>query len=285
MTAPQLAERLETIISRAEDRFGESILNSQKQMYSDFVVQLKDLELDNQGYIKNSGANRKIIQKAGSLFNQSLEKSGYYGSLNQYVSNLEVINQANAIYFSAIAESFSPNRLFIKSLQKQTIESLESTLLNEGLAANVKQPLLNILNQNVNGGGSFSGMLDQVRGYIQGVEGKQGALMRYARTWTADALFNYSRSYQQAVSSDLGLELYFYSGGIVKDSRDFCRERHDQHFSQKEIEAWAELDWQGKNPNTTESSIFIYAGGYSCRHSMIPVHKSVVPQDVKDRQV
>lgn len=283
MTAPQLAERLETIITRAEERFGAAILESQKQMYSDIVVLLKDLELDGGGYIKNSGANRKIIQQAGKLFNSSLESSGYYGALGQYVSNLAVINEANAIYFAALSESFAPNKLFIKSLQKQTVESLESTLLNEGLAANVKQPLLNILNQNVNGGGSFSGMLDQVRGYIQGVEGKQGTLMKYSRTWTADALFNYSRSYQQAVSTDLGLEFYFYSGGIVKDSRDFCRERHDQHFHQKEIESWAALDWQGKNPNTTESSIFIYAGGYSCRHSMIPVHKSTVPQEVKDR--
>lgn len=252
-------------------------------MYSDLVVMLKDLELDSKGYIKNSGANRKIIQKAGNLFNSSLESSGYYGALSSYVSNLEVINQANAIYFAAVSESFSPNRQFIKSLQKQTIESLERTLLNEGLSANVKQPLLNILNQNVNGGGSFAGMLDQVRGYIEGVEGKQGAMQKYARTWTADALFNYSRSYQRAVSSDLGLEFYYYSGGIVKDSRDFCRERHDQHFHQKEIEAWAALDWAGKNPNTTESSIFIYAGGFSCRHSMIPVHKSTVPQEVKDR--
>lgn len=283
MTAPQLAERLETIITRAEDRFGAAILDTQKSMYSDMLLQLKELDLDAKGYIKNSGANRKIIQQAGKLFNESLESSGYYGALNQYVSNLEVINQANAIYFSAISESFSANKLFIKSLQNQTIQSLESTLLNEGLSANVKQPLLNILNQNVNGGGSFAGMLDQVRGYIEGVEGKQGALMKYARTWTADALFNYSRSYQQAVSSDLGLEFFYYSGGIVKDSRDFCRERHDQHFHQKEIEGWAELSWQGKNPNTTESSIFIYAGGYSCRHSMIPVHKSTVPQEVKDR--
>lgn len=283
MTAPQIADRLETIISRAEDRFGEAMISTQKRMYSDLVVQLKDLELDGEGYIKNSAANRKIIRKAGKLFNESLESSGYYGALNNYVSNLEVINQANAIYFSAVSESFSPNKLFIKSLQKQTIEGLESTLLNEGLAANVKQPLLNILNQNVNGGGSFSGMLDQVRGYIRGVDGKQGSLQKHARTWTADALFNYSRSYQQAVSSDLGLEFYFYSGGIVKDSRDFCRERHDQHFHQKEIEQWAPLDWQGRNPNTTESSIFIYAGGFSCRHSMIPVHKSTVPQEVKDR--
>lgn len=284
MSPSELADRLETIISRAEERFGAAILDSQKMMYADMVVLLKDLQLDAEGYIRNSAANRKLIQRAGTLFNSSLETSGYYGAINQYVSNLQVISQANAIYFAAISESFSPNRQFISSLQRQTVEALESTLLNEGLAANVKQPLLSILNQNVNSGGSFSGMLDQVKSYIVG-EGRQGTLMRHARTWTADSLFNFSRSYQQAVSSDLGLEFYFYSGGVVKDSRDFCRERHDQYFHQKEIQAWAALDWQGKNPNTTESSIFIYAGGYSCRHSMIPVHKSVVPDEVKGRAV
>lgn len=278
MTPNELASRLETIISQAEEHFGGVITKTQRRIYRSMVNLLKDLQTDPDGYILNNSDNRKVLQKAGRAFDAGLQRSGYLRGVSDYAGTMSELSAVNAIYFEALSSAFSANKLFIKSLQKSTIASLETTLLNEGLAANVKQPLLNILNQNVNGGGSFSGMLDQVRKYLVG-EGKEGALKRYARTWTSDALFSFNRSYQMGVGSDLGLEWYFYGSGLTKDSRDFCVDRTDQYWHQKEIESWAGLNWQGKNPATTESSIFVYAGGFNCRHSFIPVSKAAVPKE------
>jgi hypothetical protein len=143
---------------------------------------------------------------------------------------------------------------------------------------------MNIISQNINGGGSYSGFLEQLRSNVIGIQ-NEGKLMRYSRGILNDTLFNYSRAYQQSVTSSLGLEYYYYAGGTIKDSREFCIEHHDNYYHQLEVEAWASEDWQGKRPDTTESSIFIYAGGFSCRHSIIPVDISIVPQEVIDRNI
>jgi hypothetical protein len=70
---------------------------------------------------------------------------------------------------------------------------------------------------------------------------------------------------------------------LIDKSRQFCQVRSGNFYHQKEVENWASLEWQGKNRLTTESSIFILAGGYKCGHSIIPVDISIVPKEVIDR--
>jgi hypothetical protein len=83
--------------------------------------------------------------------------------------------------------------------------------------------------------------------------------------------------------SDLKLEWYSYSGGLMDKSRPFCIARAGNFYHQKEIESWAEQSWAGKNPNTTKSSIFVYCGGYSCGHQLIPVSDTVISEEDKKR--
>lgn len=108
--------------------------------------------------------------------------------------------------------------------------------------------------------------------------------MSYTRTYLRDTLFTYSRTFQQSLTSDLKTEFYFYSGGLMDNSRPFCVERAGQFFSHKEIEQWASLSWAGKKAGTTESSIFLFAAGWNCAHQIIPVSRLIVPEDVIERQ-
>jgi hypothetical protein len=82
------------------------------------------------------------------------------------------------------------------------------------------------------------------------------------------------------MTADLGLEFYSYSGGLMDTSRDFCIARAGKVFHRKEVESWAGQSWAGKMRGTTESSIFIYCGGYGCTHSLVPIAKSAVPKVV-----
>jgi len=83
------------------------------------------------------------------------------------------------------------------------------------------------------------------------------------------------------VAGDLGLEWYRYVGGTIKTSRDFCILRDGDYFHKDEIESWADEDWEGKIPETTSETIFSYCGGYNCRHELIPVAASSVPDEFK----
>jgi hypothetical protein len=278
MSAQELAEQIENLILSITETFSEQVEHLQGTVYNRLLASLKDLELDAEGYILQNAANRRILYQAETLIDELLPGE----NLTAIVSNsLTVIPQLEAVsndYFMGISDAFNPNRNFIKSLQLKTIESIETTLLQDGLTSAIKLPLKDILNQNINAGGSFSGFLDQLRNFIQGEE-YEGKLLSYSRTYLKDTLFNYSRSYQQAMVADLKLSYYMYSGGVMDKTREFCLERAGRFYHESEIKSWASQEWQGKNRNTTESSIFIYCGGYNCSHSLIPVSKKIVPKE------
>ena len=265
------------------------VLTTQNQAYNSVLSILKDLEVDKDGYIVQSQANRKIIQKASNAFESGIKNSPYFDGIQQYVNAIPALDKVNGVYFDFISQGYKPNTQYISSLKKDTITSLESLLMQDGLESQIKAPLVNILNQNINSSAKFSDLLSQVQGYIKGTKELDGQLLRYSKQITSDALFNYSRSYQQAVTSDLGLEWYLYSGGVTKESkfsggtRPFCADRMGNYYHHTEIEGWASRDWAGKRRGTTSSTIFVYAGGYQCKHSIIPVHESIVPESAKNR--
>lgn len=279
MTPKALAEKIDGLIVDADVTFARRVISVEAKLYNDLSTVLKFVDLDENGYIKQNAGNRQVLRAGQKQFDDTIQKSGYQGAVEGALRTIPAIDSANESYFESVASAFKPNRQFIASIQNQAIETVNSYLLQDGLRAQVKIPLDQILNQNINTGGSFSGMLEQVRAFVKGNDDLDGRLLSYSRGILKDTLFQYARAYQNSVTDDLGLVWYLYSGGIMDKSRPFCIARSGKYFHQKEIESWAALEWAGKNPLTTESSIFILAGGWNCGHQLIPVHESIVPAD------
>jgi hypothetical protein len=284
MSPSSLAKAIDDLIRDADAAYLIAITRVQDRLYNQVVTVLKDLELDNDGYILQNAANRKIISRANDKISEIFNSGLYTNAVSNYINIIPYVDSLNVQYFNGISEGFKPNRLFLKSLQTDTIATVEKYILRDGLQSQVIGPLSQIMNQNVNSGGQFSGFLDQIRNYVQGNDQVEGRAMRYTRTYLMDTLFTYSRTFQQSITNDLGLEFYLYSGGLIETSRPFCDERAGKYFHHKEIELWASLDWAGKKQGTTESSIFLFAGGWNCNHQLIPVSTLVVPKEVIERQ-
>jgi len=285
MTPQSLANQIEGLVIAANERYAAQIIGVQSKLYNDLVTILKFIETDADGNILQNAGNRAILRAGQNQFDKTIQNSSYQDAVETHLKVIPKIDELNAAYFESVSSAFLPNRVFIKQLQTSAIETVNSFVLQDGLAAQVKLPLNEILSQNINSGGSFSGMLKQVEAFVKGNDQVEGRLLRYTRTYLSDAIFNYSRAYQQAVTADLKLEFYLYSGGLMDKSRPFCIERAGKFFHHNEIELWASESWAGKNPLTTESSIFVLAGGFSCRHSIIPVHESVVDSEVISRAI
>lgn len=289
MSPEELARQLSELINTSEERFSAVVIRIQNEIYRKLLAVLKDLELDSEGYIIQNSTNRAILRWAEGVFEGVIKESVYQRAVEESISTIPDIDTLNEQYFETVSKSFKPNRNYIKSLQQQVIADVNTFALQEGLIVNVKIPLNQILNQNINSGGSFSGMLTQLQNYLKGPEGGEGKFLRYSRTYLTDTLFNYSRTYQQAVTSDLGMEYYLYQGGLTgkgkgsDGSREFCIHRAGNYYHHKEVESWAEEEWAGKRSGTTKSSIFIFAGGWNCKHSLIPVFKNIVPDEVIKR--
>lgn len=278
MSAQQLAEEIERLIISTGEIFNRDIDRIQSVIYNKLVTSLKELELDKDGFIIQNSANRKILQDAESILDELLPGEDLTKIVSRSLVSIPQIESLNEDYFYGISESFNPNRNFLKVLQTQTIEKIEVNLLQDGLTASIKLPLKDILIQNVNTGGSFSGMLQQVRNFIQGDDELDGRLISYSRGILRDTLFDYSRAFQQSITADLKLEYYLYSGGIMDKTRPFCAERVGNFYHETEIKKWVNREWQGKRQGTTASSIFIFCGGYNCTHSLVPVDEYIVPK-------
>lgn len=282
MLPDELARQIEEIILAADAKFAASMNRVQNSLYESLLVIIKNLEVDEGGYILQNAANRRILFEAESKISEIFASSVYQNSVTNYVLTIPGIDELNQKYFTTIPR-FKENKQFLKSLQSQTIKTVEKYALQDGLESQVISPLSQILNQNVNSGGKFSGFLQQIRDYIKGNDKVEGRALSYSRTFLRDSMFTYARTYQQSVTNDLGLEFYLYAGGIMDKTRHFCEERTDNYYHHREIEKWAALEWAGKKLGTTESSIFLFAGGWNCGHQIIPVDRIIVPEDVIER--
>ncbi len=283
MNPEELAQEIERLILAADSRYVSAIGRVQKDLHNQLTGILKELELDADGYIKQNAGNRKILTTADNKINEVFSSSIYTTAVNNYVNVIPKVDVQNVKYFTSINEGFKPKKLFLKNLQSDTITTIEKYILQDGLKSQVINPLSQILNQNVNSGGSFTGFQEQIKDYILGNSKVEGRALSYTRTYLMDSMFTYARTFQQAITNDLGLEFYLYSGGLIDTSRPFCIERAGKYFHHKEVESWASLQWSGKKSGTTESSIFLFAGGHVCQHEIIPVSKLIVPADVIDR--
>jgi hypothetical protein len=283
MGANDVANEIERIIGLTIDQYESELGEFSGTLYNRLVRALKDLELDSEGHIKQSSANRKVLSDAELVIDELLPGRTFTEIISNTLRAINSINEVNASYFSSVSESFKENRNFIKSLQAQTIKNIESNLLEDGLTVQVKNPLVGILNRNVNSGGQFSGFLEEIRDFVKGNEEVDSRILSYSRTYLSDTLFDYSRAYQEAMTNDLRLDWYLWAGGIQDTSRSVCVEHAGKYFRREEIESIADQNWSGKRPGTTKSSIFIFVGGFNCKHSLIPVHESIVPKEDLER--
>lgn len=283
MSPQDLAKAIDELIEIADSRYTKNITTLSKDLYNQLAVILKDLEVDRDGFILQNAANRRILTEVNSKVNEVFRSAFYVGVVNNYVKSINKVDALNSKYFTALDDKFNPNRIFIKNLQNDAIAQVESFILRDGLQAQVIQPLSRILNTNINSGGQYAGFLEQVKNFVVGNDQVESRALSYSRTYLNNILFQYSRAYQQSITADLKLSWYLYSGGVIDKSREFCIERTGKFWHEKEIQSWADLNWKGKDPLTTKSSIFVLLGGFSCRHQLIPVDESVVDVESIER--
>jgi len=117
---------------------------------------------------------------------------------------------------------------------------------------------------------------DEMIEKISGIVGKADG---FAGTYVDTGLSVIGRERIADTAKELGLVWYRYIGGVIQTTREFCEERDGEYYHEDEIAEWADEDWDGKIDGTNAENIFSYCGGWNCRHSVIPVHESMVPEE------
>jgi hypothetical protein len=279
----QLLEQRLALIDSVPEQFITRAQAAERAAIREILSLLGELEVKD-GRIVNSSAN---LAKVDRIFaaSQRVFDEPYRRAVGSFLGDIDKVHALNVQYFGS--QGIEQEAKFI--LDHGKANALK--VLGEGgvVALNNIRTVLDIA---VTSGATVPELTRQLKMFT--------GVSRHAKTYAVDLLTVIDRSYTTKIAEDFGFEWFWYLGGIIKDSRCFCVERHEKYYHKTEVEEWGRRPdlWAGsgkltilggvckgggRNPLTNERTIFTLAGGYNCRHIIVPVSESVVPQSVKDR--
>jgi len=139
-----------------------------------------------------------------------------------------------------------------------------------------------------------------VKTFLLSDKGGSGALERYTKQITTDALNQFSAQYSATVASGMAFQWYMYVGSNRVTTRPFCRaleEKKYVHVSELKDIVKGHIDntnipinentgvWAGGIPNTNINNFQINRGGYNCNHQLLPVDEITVPLNIRNKFV
>lgn len=244
--------------------------------------------------------NKKNVEISGAIREQLrrvLLTSEYTAIVADFAEEFDTQEGVTNSLLNETFPDFIPGGLasdIVKQSKKETVEIFINGITDEAFADAISKQVTLAVNNN----GSFTDTLKIIRQIVIGDEEVDSKIQQYAQQVAHDQFALADRAYTSQVSEEIGAEWFFYSGSEIKTTRPFCAERHNQYFYYKEIERWGEGfkteglslpnktgDWAGKIDGTNEKTIFTTAGGWNCRHSIIPVSILNVPKSVIERNM
>jgi len=280
MTLKEIIEAKDRALISAPLSFNAAVDAAQRQLLQQALQLVGQLEYS-EGLLVLSETNYARIGQIIEAMRGTLSRGEYASAVVGLATNMAMQASLTRDYFDAVfGDAFSDKALYQMAFKKAQQNALLS-LTSEGIDAN----FLNIFRDQLTDATSATmsrGQLEStVRLFIEGDAKRLGRLRGYTGQIADDIFSIIDRSYTKIISEDLDVQFYLYSGGIIDDSRPFCVTRHNKYYHRMEVAAWGSLaDWTGKIAGTNQSTIFIYAGGYRCRHSILPVAISSVPEAV-----
>jgi len=286
---------------KAVDSFNDGIPKMQEEMLNRVIDLTSDLDRKN-GNIIVSVKNLKIIRKIRKELTAAIVNDDYTKKVDEFVDEFEKVQETNDLYFASISTAFAKKELY-NEIRKLAVEQTLEGLSAAGIEGEVIIPLADILSKNVTQGGKYTDFVGQVREYLTNTETSKGALDRYSKTYTTDALYQFSANYNQTITEDLGFVWFQYAGDIQDTSREFCDEMvkarnsgclkyfHKSQFPEllkgricdKQVHINSKSDLpDGFYKNTTTENFQTYRGGYNCRHRITAVPSAIVPKKLRE---
>jgi len=279
-TLSELIAKKTRRLTTVPDEFLNQVEKAQKKLLPEIIDLLRSLSLDSSGNIILNSSNLGLASNAKEFVQEILASSEYTTAIRNYA--VEMANQKNLSneIFSKSFEGFKPKSIaddLFKLNQKNAVDLLANNIGGERFADVIRENIETAISNNA----GIKETIKQLQTIVTGDEEVDGKLLQYNKQIAHDTFAIADRNYTSAVSEELDAEWFFYSGSEIETTRPFCAERHNEYFYYKEIESWPQTagDWAGRIPGTNSSTIYSYAGGYNCRHSIIPVSVRRVPKE------
>ena len=257
-------------LTNIPEEFISAVEVANKKVFDSVLKLLSELE-QKDGYIIPNKASLQKIELIAEQIRTTLLEGDYVKALTEYTKTFEAHGQVVLETFD-IGAKLSDNP-FYKDLIKQTQRNVLELFDASAIEFQLVSPIKDILTNSISSSMKFSDAVKSIRDFIEGSDAVEPRLLKYAKVYARDAFSIFDRSFTQVVNKEYDIKYWEYAGGIVKGTREFCKNKVGKAFTDDEVRSWAKDDWQGKNSNTTAQSIFTYLGGYNCMHVLLPISK------------
>ena len=268
-TPTELIKKIQELQLAIESRMDEALPRVFAKL-SDQVIDLaSDLSLDPKDRAKSL---KELIKLKKDIANTIVTNAPYQLQVAEVIKGFEMLAKLSNEYITIAIGDFKPKKELYKAILESNIATTKDALLGAGIRENFGTAIQEVLKDNIAGIGSRSELNKTLRKFIEGSPQDAPFLNRYIKQTTNDAVMTFNSEYIQTIAEDLDVEHYYYQGTLIADSRPFCVARAGRYFTTDEVKAWPNLKgWQGRMAGTNSSTIFIYRGGYNCRHQLWPV--------------
>ena len=296
----QANKEIQAVLKAIDDgliTWDEAMPKIQEQIYRRLLIFQKELIIQGDT-ITNSVKNIKLLSDLKSdLESIILDDSDYLESVTKFAKLYDKVNDLNYAYFKALEKKFKPPKV-MEAVKKQSVSLVLDSLTEAGMNTNLINPFREMINTYVTTGGSYSQLSKELNNYINGTPTIDGALVKYTKLVTTDAINQYTATVNQVVSADLGWEWFRYVGSNLKTTRTFCKAlTQKQYYHRSELPKIIKGNFtefkemkgkiydktglpQGMIDDTNVSNFQTYRGGYNCGHQSYPIPTYLVPKNI-----
>ena len=282
-----IKELLDTIDSSIE-KITDKADAQQKSILKEVELLIKDLSLDENGNIKSTLGNLKLINKINIKLEKVILTPEYKKSVADFAKSFGEVEDLQNRYYRDVFNEFEVPKTS-EELKKIAVETTIKDLTEAGLDTNVSSAISDLISSNIKGKQSYDSLRTQLKDFILGTKEKNGRLLSYVNQITSDSLNTYSAEYDKIITDVIQPQWFKYVGSIILDTRPFCQAVVDKKWVHKselgalsrgEVEG-KKVSTQGFKPNTDKENILINRGGWNCRHKFVAVSEEVVPEKIK----
>ena len=109
------------------------------------------------------------------------------------------------------------------------------SIISEFGSTEVKQ----IMSKAVSGNMDKREFMKQMRDFVTGTEETPGISERKWKQFAYDIYQQYDATYNKKIADEFGMQYFIYQGGLIDDSRDFCRAHNNKVWTTEEAQTWA----------------------------------------------
>lgn len=260
------------------DKVEEISTTLQERIYNLLLSRIQQFDMEDGKFVANQDYRMRILDIERRI-DEILGQKNYQESITSFLNTFEEIEDRNILLqrdFNELKVAKSTLTPARKLLYEQAKDAMLPALSNVYV-----QPVKMVLLQQITTGATLSETQTLLRNWNTGelnsgrlANGvKAPALDKYNTQIARDSSFGVHRNINNIIKDKYELESLIYVGGVVKDSRPFCKHLVSlkRPIKLTEIPPLVQRYPEGLYPNTTKRNFMQVCGGFSCLHTAMAV--------------